>query len=256
LSVALTIAQGLVLSLALLSMPAANGSPGPASDPASTAAPGWSAQPASAGASDSTLAPGTSAPPGSSGARGSLESNPFFQHARARISRLSVVSPELVRGGRPDSGALYFLKRAGIKTIINLRDLKGKLDAEESEAKAMGLNYINIPMSHSERVANSAIHKFLSVVKNPRMQPVYVHCQQGADRTGCMVAIYRMDRQGWGPTKAYQEMLSFNFHPILRNLTASVYEFGARMGRYEPMPPIEDAVSDLMRRAQWLMDNI
>ncbi|HEY9869687.1 MAG TPA: protein-tyrosine phosphatase family protein, partial [Candidatus Obscuribacterales bacterium] len=107
-----------------------------------------------------------------------------------------------------------------------------------------------------ERIPKSVINKFLSIVKNPRMQPVYVHCQQGADRTGCMVAIYRIDRQGWGPTQAYREMLSFNFHPILRNLTASVYEFGAGKGRYEPMPPIEDAVNDLVRRAQWLMDNI
>jgi len=179
-----------------------------------------------------------------------------MQHARSRIYRLQVVSPELVRGGQPDSGGLYFLKKAGIKTIINLKEIKNSIDPEGSEARMIGLNYVSIPMSHTQPIPDWAISKFLSVVKNPVMQPVFVHCQQGADRTGSMVAIYRIDRQGWTPTQAYREMLSFNFHPILRNLTASVYGFGAKKGRYEPMPPMEDAVNDLMRRAQWLLNNI
>ncbi len=193
---------------------------------------------------------------GPSKSQGDLESNPFLKHARARISRLHVVSPELVRGGQPDSGGLYFLKKAGVKTIINLREIKNNVDPEASEARMMGLNYINIPMSHTQPIPKSAISKFLSVVKDPRNQPVFVHCHQGADRTGSMVAIYRIERHGWSPTQAYKEMLSFNFHPILRHLTASVYGFGAQKGRYEPMPPMEEAIGDLMRRAQWLMDNI
>lgn len=169
---------------------------------------------------------------------------------------MGVVSPELVRGGQPDSAGLYYLKKAGIRTIVNLRDLKDKFDAEERESRKLGFNYFNIPMSHSEPIRQSVIHKFLSIVRNPQLQPVFVHCKQGADRTGAMVGIYRIDRHGWGPGQAYQEMLSSNFHPILRSLTTSVYDYGAKKGRYEPLPPMEDAIDDMYRRAQWLLNNI
>jgi len=33
-----------------------------------------------------------------------------------------------------------------------------------------------------------------------------VHCRHGIVRTGVFVAIYRMERQGWPPQKALDEM--------------------------------------------------
>ena len=54
----------------------------------------------------------------------------------------------------------------------------------------------------------------------PKRAPVLVHCQHGADRTGTMIAVYRIAVQGWSKAKAIREMTGggFGFHPIWSNL--------------------------------------
>ena len=52
------------------------------------------------------------------------------------------------------------------------------------------------------------------------MQPVLVHCQHGSDRTGTMVAIYRVVVDGWTKAEATNEMINggFGYHPMWQNL--------------------------------------
>ena len=44
-------------------------------------------------------------------------------------------------------------------------------------------------------------------------KPVFVHCMKGQDRTGVVIAAYRIRRQGWTFDQAYQEMLSYGHKP-------------------------------------------
>ena len=62
--------------------------------------------------------------------------------------------------------------------------------------------------------------KFLQVLRDPKNRPVFVHCQHGADRTGLMVAIYRIAVQGWSRQDAIQEMTQggTGFHEVWTNL--------------------------------------
>jgi tyrosine-protein phosphatase SIW14 len=43
-------------------------------------------------------------------------------------------------------------------------------------------------------------------------QPVYVHCKQGVDRTGMVVAYYRIENKDWEKSKAVEEMNLMGFH--------------------------------------------
>ena len=54
----------------------------------------------------------------------------------------------------------------------------------------------------------------------PELQPVLVHCQHGSDRTGTMVAIYRIAYEGWSKEEATNEMINggYGFHPMWQNL--------------------------------------
>lgn len=43
-------------------------------------------------------------------------------------------------------------------------------------------------------------------------RPVYIHCKAGVDRTGCVVAAYRVWACGWTVDAAIQEMRQAGFH--------------------------------------------
>lgn len=171
--------------------------------------------------------------------------NQSLEQARSRIPRLQAVSETLLRGGQPDEEGFSLLKQAGIKTIINLRGKGPAEKQEKSLVKSLGLNYFNLPMRGSKRVPAAYPEQFLQLVNEPQLEPVFVHCKQGVDRTGAMVAIYRMRCQGWRPSAAYNEMIACGFHPMLRNLTRSVFDYGATLGKPEPLPPLHQAISDL-----------
>jgi len=39
--------------------------------------------------------------------------------------------------------------------------------------------------------------------------PVFVHCKRGADRTGTVIALYRMVHDGWDSKRALSEAKSY-----------------------------------------------
>ncbi|MDH7516504.1 MAG: hypothetical protein QHI48_11595 [Bacteroidota bacterium] len=45
---------------------------------------------------------------------------------------------------------------------------------------------------------------------------VYVHCAHGADRTGAIIAKYRVETEGMEPCDAYREARRYGFKPYLK----------------------------------------
>ena len=68
--------------------------------------------------------------------------------------------------------------------------------------------------------------QFLKIVTDPAKQPVFVHCLHGADRTGTMVAVYRIIVEGWDKEKALEEMQKgpFGFHEVFKGLPEFIEE--------------------------------
>ena len=119
------------------------------------------------------------------------------------------VSERLYRGGQPRTGGVKKLAEIGIKTIINLRGTDEMTRAEEAEAKAAGLVYFNIPMPGLSRPTHEQISRVMEIVGNQDSGPVFIHCKRGSDRTGTVVAIYRISRDGWTADKALTEAKRF-----------------------------------------------
>jgi len=77
--------------------------------------------------------------------------------------------------------------------------------------------------------------RFLRFVTDEKRQPVFVHCQHGADRTGMMTAIYRVVVEGWSKEDAVAEMTEggFGFHSIWKDLVDYVREVDVERLRKE-----------------------
>jgi protein tyrosine phosphatase (PTP) superfamily phosphohydrolase (DUF442 family) len=170
---------------------------------------------------------------------------PSLKEAAAMIPNFSVVSPKLMRGSQPPSSAFPLLKAAGVRTIVNLRNEDILVAKEAGEAKRAGLDYVNIPMTLFVSPTRQQFLQFMSTVNNAG--PVFVHCQKGEDRTGTMVAVYRITNEKWDPNRAYQEMTAMGFKTYLGALSGSVYDYSADLGRSgrRPIPDFSGFTSIL-----------
>jgi tyrosine-protein phosphatase SIW14 len=115
------------------------------------------------------------------------------------------VNQQIYRGAQPKQGGLQKLASLGVKTIINLRDDDERARVEEVEAHAAGFHYFNIPMGSFDRPTDKTIGDILAILNNSENQPVFVHCKLGADRTGTVIAIYRIEHDGWTSERAKSE---------------------------------------------------
>ena len=124
------------------------------------------------------------------------------------------VTDTLYRGAQPTDEGMLGLKKMGIKTVVNLRSLH----SDKDEIGDIDLVYEHIPMIWHPNEED--VVKFLQVVTDTNNAPVFVHCMQGADRTGVMCAVYRIVVCGWTKEEAISEMTTggFGYHRIWTNL--------------------------------------
>lgn len=130
------------------------------------------------------------------------------------IGNFGRVAPGITRGAQPSDKALELMAQDGVKTIIDLRMNGSGTENEEATTNHLGMKYVHIPMTLMTPNAQQ-VSQFLSIVNTPSNLPVFIHCRQGADRTGTLVAIYRRKVQGWDFDKAYSEMREHHFKPFL-----------------------------------------
>lgn len=138
---------------------------------------------------------------------------------RLGLPNLHKVSDDLYRGAQPTAEGIAELKTLGVKTVINLRDG----DTDRGVLEGSGLAYELIPMT-AWRPHDDDVVQFLRVATDESRLPAFVHCRRGADRTGMMVAIYRIAVQGWEKEQAIAEMTQggFRFNSGWQNLVQYV----------------------------------
>lgn len=146
------------------------------------------------------------------------------------IANFHKVDDRIYRGAQPGPQSWESLARLGVKTVIDLRPSTEHSCKDEKQAvEAAGMQYVNVPMKGVVAPSDKSVSKVLSLV-NDSEGPVFVHCRRGADRTGTVVACYRISHDGWTNQKALREAAKYGM---------SWLEFG--MHRYvlgfHPPPP-------------------
>jgi len=128
------------------------------------------------------------------------------------VSNFGEVTPKLFRGGQPNGTGYANLKKMGLDIVVDLR-LSGK-DAEKRNVTKAGMQFVSIPW-HCLYPRDVLFAKFLTLLRENPNKKVFVHCRYGDDRTGMMIAAYRMAVQGWSPDEAAREMRKFGFHRLI-----------------------------------------
>ena len=141
------------------------------------------------------------------------------------------VNEALFRGGQPKAGGYEMLSQMGIKTVVNLRDDDSRAKEEEFEVKQAGLKYFNVPLRRLGPPKDEKIEALLSIITNPANQPVFVHCAHGADRTGVVIAAYRISRDGWTFDQAKAEAKRYGLKPWQLRMKRYIREYYKRQIR-------------------------
>jgi tyrosine-protein phosphatase SIW14 len=115
------------------------------------------------------------------------------------------VNERLYRGGQPREGGMNELAALGVNTVINLRDDDERASAEEAEARAAGLRYFNVPLGRFGRPEDEQVERVLALINAAENGVVFVHCAKGRDRTGTVVAVYRIKHDRWTGERAKKE---------------------------------------------------
>jgi tyrosine-protein phosphatase SIW14 len=153
----------------------------------------------------------------------------YYRYVYDNNKRLRVMVPDRVyRGGQMTAvGLTDAVHRLHIKTIINVQDDVPDPDLDlsfwntrtikESElCKNLDVRFVQLApdlISRREIPEHrpATIDQFLSLLDDPSVYPVLIHCRAGLHRTGVLAAIYRMEYQGWSHEAAYSELRAHGF---------------------------------------------
>ncbi len=118
------------------------------------------------------------------------------------LSNLYKVDEHLYRSEQPHSMEIKKLSDFGIKTILNLRNTRN--DNRESKATNLNLNLNHVPIN-TWRISYDDLVRSMIIIRKAE-KPVLVHCLHGSDRTGAVVAVYRIVDGGWTKEEAIKEL--------------------------------------------------
>lgn len=121
-----------------------------------------------------------------------------------------VVPGQIYRSGKLTPAALTKVVREhDIKTIVDFGAWPEGSRADQREAataEALGVDRVRLPgLSGDSTGEINGYVEALRIMNDPARQPVLVHCGAGTERTGCVVALYRMFEEGWTLEDAYAE---------------------------------------------------
>jgi protein tyrosine phosphatase (PTP) superfamily phosphohydrolase (DUF442 family) len=133
---------------------------------------------------------------------------PAFAAPVHGISNFHQVDGNVFRGGQPTDSGLQYLAGMGVKVIVDLREHNQRAVAEERVVTTAGMRYVNVPMSGLTPPTEAEITKILQLLEDPASGAVFVHCERGADRTGTVIAAYRIQHDHWDNAKALSEAKS------------------------------------------------
>ena len=164
------------------------------------------------------------------------------------IGSFSKATDGIYRGARPanDSALKYLNQKIGIKTIINLQggDLESSLypiipwlepgessaviEHEKEVTIALGMNAFLAPLNSLDEVTNAEdqlIDETLNIMHNKQNQPIFIHCDHGKDRTGLLIALYKVKYEHMNAEAARKEWIQLGHSTFSQIFTGELDDY-------------------------------
>jgi protein tyrosine/serine phosphatase len=151
----------------------------------------------------------------------------FAGEALPGVANFQKLNDRAYRGAQPTDQGFRNLARLGIQTVVDLREPGGRSLTELKIVSSLRMHYINVPMKGMEAPSNESIAKVLALLEDTATGPVFVHCQRGADRTGCVMACYRIEHDHWLPAQALAEARFLGMSRFQRSIQRYVRNYQA-----------------------------
>lgn len=126
------------------------------------------------------------------------------------VENFGRVTDLLYRGAQPTQVGFNTLRHMGVAIVVNFRD-EGDNAAEKRAVESLGMKYVSIPWSALENPSDAQVVQFLDLVRDNPQAKIFVHCRRGADRTGTMIAAYRVAIEHKAPEEAVAEMYQYHY---------------------------------------------
>jgi protein tyrosine/serine phosphatase len=127
------------------------------------------------------------------------------------------VTANLYRGGQPTPEGFNALHTMGVGIVVNFREDHAEATAEEQLVKSLGMKYVEIPWSANHDPSSAQVVEFLDLVRTNPNTKIFVHCRRGADRTGTMIASYRIAVEHKSVAEAVSEMRQYHYDWLFRS---------------------------------------
>jgi tyrosine-protein phosphatase SIW14 len=148
------------------------------------------------------------------------------------LPNFQIVNEHVLRGGQPSDNGFKSLAERGVKTIIDLRLTdEHPVLREKQIVESIGMRFVSVPMKGLSAPTLEQVSKVLSLLEDEESWPVFVHCRRGSDRTGTILACYRITHDHWDNRKALDEAKTYGI---------SVFEQAMRhyIQSFRPLAPL------------------
>jgi tyrosine-protein phosphatase SIW14 len=142
------------------------------------------------------------------------------------LPNFQIVNDNVLRGGQPSDEGISLLAKRGVKTIVDLRLAdEHSIPHEKQLVESNGMHFVSVPMKGLMAPTAEQLSSVLRIMNDRTQWPVFVHCRRGADRTGTILACYRISHDNWNNQKALEEAKTYGISIFERAMRSYIEHF-------------------------------
>jgi tyrosine-protein phosphatase SIW14 len=141
------------------------------------------------------------------------------------VRNFAEVNSHLYRGGVPSNIGLEELAAMHVSMIIDLREPGEGTDFEKRAVQMLGMKYVNLPLRPFSAPSQEQMDQVLALLLRNDSERIFLHCRRGKDRTGTVIACYRMQHDGWDKRAALAEALKHGMSFTERGMRSFILDF-------------------------------